>query len=71
MKTNEERITELELIVMHQQKMLTDFNEVLIDAQRRIDLLHREVKRLGDDSQLLRSLQAEIRRPEDEKPPHY
>jgi SlyX protein len=71
MKSLEARLTDLETIISHQQKLIEDLNDVVIDLQKRIDVLPREISRLSDEIRVTRQLSAEIRRPEDEKPPHY
>ncbi len=71
MKSLEARLTDLETIISHQQKLIEDLNDVVIDLQKRIDVLPREISRLSDEIRVARELSAEIRRPEDEKPPHY
>jgi uncharacterized coiled-coil protein SlyX len=67
----EDRLTELESVVTYQQKMLSELNEVLIDVQRRLDHMPRDIARLSQEIAVTRELTTERRRPEDEIPPHY
>ena len=41
-----ERVTELEIRYTHQQQLLEDLNEALIDANKEIDALRRRVEKL-------------------------
>jgi uncharacterized coiled-coil protein SlyX len=71
MPTVESRLTKLETIITHQQQMIADLNDVIINLQKRIDVIPREISRLSDEIRVARELSSEIRRAEDEKPPHY
>lgn len=68
-KETEQRLIELEIKASYTEDLLDQLNQVLIDQQRRIDLLMREVARLGQqggsaDAGAARSLR-------DDLPPHY
>jgi uncharacterized coiled-coil protein SlyX len=67
----EERLIDLETVVTHQQKMLTELNEVIIQLHQRLDVIPRELARLDGELRAQRELSPEIRRLEDEVPPHY
>ena len=41
-----DRLTELEIRYTHQQQLLDDLNEALIDANKEIDTLRRRVEKL-------------------------
>jgi uncharacterized coiled-coil protein SlyX len=71
MKTSEDRITQLEMMVMHLQQTIADLDRSIIDQHRRIEQMQREMLRLANDLRSARDLSVEIRRPEDEIPPHY
>lgn len=71
MRSLEERITDLETIVSHQQETIDALNEVLVDLGKRIEVWPREIARLSDEIRVTRELTTEVRRPEDDKPPHY
>ena len=65
-----DRIVELELLVTHLARDLSELNGVVIEQQKRIEELHGllirlddRVTRLGDDD--------EPRDPLSERPPHY
>lgn len=60
----DQRLQELEIRYMHQQRMLDELNEVVIAQGRAIERLVAELSEL----RALRSDDAEAR---DERPPHY
>jgi SlyX protein len=61
----EQRIVDLELRFMREEKLLAELNDVVVQQQRAIDRLTAEVKALRE--QLLAGTDA----PKDERPPHY
>lgn len=67
----ETRLTELETLFTHLQRTVHDLDQIVIDQSRRIDLLEREVRCLANDLRVMREINREPRRPEDEIPPHY
>ncbi len=71
MKTSDERITQLEMMVTHLQKTISDLDRSIIDQHRRIEQMQREMLRLANDLRSARDMAVEVRRPEDEIPPHY
>jgi len=71
MKSPEERITQLEEMLMHFQQTIADLDQSIFDQHRRLEQLQREMLRLANDLRSTRELSVEIRRPEDEIPPHY
>jgi uncharacterized coiled-coil protein SlyX len=71
MKTSDERITQLEMMVTHLQQTISDLDQSIIDHHRRMEQMQRELLRLANDLRTARELSVEIRRPEDEIPPHY
>lgn len=67
----ESRIVELEGLFTHQQKLIQDLNEVVIDQQRRLDQCESHAAQLSARTE---SVLASIETPhrlEDDKPPHY
>jgi SlyX protein len=62
----ENRIVDLELRFMRQEKLASELNDVIIEQQRAIDRLELEVRALRE--QLLAGADAP---PKDERPPHY
>lgn len=68
----ETRIIELEGLYTHQQKLIQDLNDVVIDQQRRLDQCESHAARLSARTEsLLASLEETPRCLEDDKPPHY
>jgi SlyX protein len=68
--TPEERITELETVVMHLQRQVELLNEVVIDHRAALDVLKQQADRL--EHQLEQTEESpEQRDPLDEVPPHY
>jgi SlyX protein len=67
----DERITNLEMLVMHLQKTVQELDEVIQSQGTRINNLERDLKRLNLELGLLREAAIEERSPEEEKPPHY
>jgi SlyX protein len=66
----EERLTELELRSMHQERALQELFDTVFAQQRTIDRLERDMKQMRE--QVEQSLPSIIERPEDEEPPpHY
>ena len=63
----EPRITELEIAIAHQDRMLGELNSVVIEQEAAIARLQSEVDRLKE--QVVQLLRAEL--PENAKPPHY
>jgi len=66
----EERITELELRFMHQEKTITDLNETVCRQELAIARLERELGRVREQ---FMTLSPSINRTPDEEepPPHY
>jgi SlyX protein len=66
----EERITELELRFMHQEKTINDLNETVCRQELAIARLERELGRMQEQ---FSSLSPSINRTADEEepPPHY
>ena len=67
----DERITNLEMLVMHLQKTVQELDEVIQSQGTRIVNFERDIKRLNLELGLLRESAIEERSPEEEKPPHY
>ncbi|MBN4059032.1 SlyX family protein [Endomicrobium sp. AH-315-J14] len=65
--SDNDRITELEIKLTHQEDLLETLNQVVIEQAKQIESLKRSIEHLehqgsGDDNQA---------GPADEKPPHY
>jgi SlyX protein len=66
----EERITGIEIHLMHQAKAIEELNEVVIRQQRQIDDLTADIARIREQLQGL--VPSAVREPvEEEPPPHY
>lgn len=63
----DERVTELEIALAHQTRLLEELNAVIIEQEAAITKLTAEVERLKD--QMLQVLEAEPL--ENAKPPHH
>ena len=68
---NEERLTEIEIKLAYQEKIIKDLNDVICDQQK-------EIEKLGSICEKLIKIVKEngltvpiIDAPADEKPPHY
>ncbi len=62
--SDSERITELEIKVTHQERLLETLNQVIIDQAKAVAALKRTVEQFEANNQLPVG-------PGDEKPPHY
>ena len=60
------RIEELETRLAHQEKTISDLNEMVLAQWRKIETLEREVRRLGNEMQDLGSASVPV-----DRPPHY
>lgn len=60
----EERITYCE-------EFIDSLNEVIIDLQKRVQILELQNVRMADELRTLQNLSREPFNPRDEKPPHY
>jgi uncharacterized coiled-coil protein SlyX len=65
------RIVELETLYTHLQRTLGELDEVVLDQQRQIETLSKRVASLASDLNRLAGSEPEVRKPEDERPPHY
>ncbi len=63
------RLTDLEIKASFSEDLLDQLNQVIVDQQRQIDLLKREIARLGQQS--LSADAGGVRSLRDELPPHY
>ncbi len=72
-KTAEDRITELEMALAHQQRYVEVLNEVIVDQSRQIESVDRKLRTLHEQMDTMRSLvkSGEKTPVEDENPPHY
>jgi len=60
------RIDELEQRMAHQEKSISDLNEMVTAQWRKIEALERQIKRLGDEMQDVAQGAVPV-----DRPPHY
>jgi SlyX protein len=60
------RIEELETRLAHQDKAISDLNEMVLAQWRKIEALERQLNRMGEEMQDLGSSSVPV-----DKPPHY
>jgi uncharacterized coiled-coil protein SlyX len=65
------RIVELETLYTHLQRTLGELDQAVLDQQRQIDTLSKRINSLAGDLNRLAGSEPEVRKPEDERPPHY
>ncbi len=65
------RIVELETLYTHLQRTLGELDQVVLAQQRQIETLSNRVASLAGDLDRLSGSEPEVRKPEDERPPHY
>ena len=65
------RIVELETLYTHLQRTLGELDQVVLAQQRQIEALSNRVASLAGDLNRLSGSEPEVRKPEDERPPHY
>jgi uncharacterized coiled-coil protein SlyX len=66
----EQRLTDLEIRFMHQERTLMELNDAVYRQEQAIEQLEREVRQLRDQLKLVAP--SDIRSPdEEEPPPHY
>lgn len=68
--TQADRIVELEMLVTHLQQDLAILNDIVIDQQKQLDALARQLSKLDERRLQLEPL-ADPRDFEAERPPHY
>ena len=68
--TTDDRVVNLELLLMHVQHDFEQLSQVVFRQQAEIDALKTEVAKLTTRIVTLAD-NPEVRDPEDEKPPHY
>lgn len=65
----DQRLTDLEIKASFTEDLLDQLNQVIVDQQRQIDLLMREVARLGQQG--VSAEGGSARNLRDDLPPHY
>lgn len=66
MRTIEQRLEDLEVRAAHQDKMISDLNDVITAQWKQIAKLERQLQRLDEEVQSLDSTDVP-----NQKPPHY
>ncbi|MHC2069927.1 SlyX family protein [Bremerella sp. T1] len=66
-----ERITTLEEKHAHQERIIADLNEVILDQQKRLMRLESLLKRADERIEQLHAAMDQPRSADDERPPHY
>ncbi len=61
-----DRIDDLELRLSHQDKALSDLNDMVLAQWRKIEALERQLNRMGEEMQDMTQASAPV-----DKPPHY
>jgi len=63
---SETRLDEIETRLAHQEKTMSDLNDVVLGQWRRIEALERQLSRMNEDMQNLDSGAVPV-----DRPPHY
>jgi SlyX protein len=66
--THDDRITELEIRISHQDKTIADLNDMITAQWKKIEVLERQLRRLGEE---LESMESGEGPAANQKPPHY
>lgn len=61
------RMDELEMRVAHQDKTIAELNEVITQQWKKVEMLERQLRRLGEELETMESSEALA----NQKPPHY
>jgi len=65
------RVTELEGLSTHQERMLQQLDEVILQQERRLAETEAALKRLAEKVEIFSNSADTTQSPEDERPPHY
>ncbi len=63
---NETRFDEIETRLAHQEKTISELNDVVLGQWRRIEALERQISRMNDEMQNMDSGAVPV-----DRPPHY
>ena len=66
----EERLTELEIKICHQDQTIEDLNQLVIDQQQKLENLQNEIKRLRDQA-TQSGVPGLLDAQQEPPPPHY
>lgn len=68
MTTLEQRIDELEVRVMHQDKIIADLNDMITAQWKQLEVMERQLRRMGEELEAMETSDAPAA---NQKPPHY
>lgn len=68
MTTLEQRIDDLEVRVMHQDKTIADLNDMITAQWKQLEVMERQLRRLGEELEAMETGDAPAA---NQKPPHY
>ncbi|HEY1786347.1 MAG TPA: SlyX family protein [Pirellulales bacterium] len=66
-----DRLVRLETVVTHLEQTIQDLDQVVLSQAKQLDATNRRIEALTHQMSQAREAAAEVRKPEDEKPPHY
>jgi SlyX protein len=64
----EQRIDDLEMRVMHQDKTIADLNDMITAQWKQLEVMERQLRRLGEELEAMETGDAPAA---NQKPPHY
>jgi SlyX protein len=64
----EQRIDELEMRVMHQDKTIAELNDVITEQWKKMEALERQLRRFGEELEAIEQSEGPAA---NQKPPHY
>jgi SlyX protein len=67
MSNTEKRLDDLEMRLAHQDKTITELNDVITAQWKAIDTLERKLRRMNEELEAVQATEA----PPVQKPPHY
>jgi SlyX protein len=68
MQNLEQRIDELEMRVTHQDKTISELNDVITAQWKQLEAMERQLRRLGEELEARDSVEVPAA---NQKPPHY
>jgi SlyX protein len=68
MTSTENRVDELEIRIAHQDKIIADLNDIVTSQWKKLEMLERQLRRLGEELEAMDSQDAPAA---NQKPPHY
>lgn len=68
MTTTEQRMGELEMRIAHQDKTIGELNDVVTAQWKKLEMLERQLRRLGDE---VEAMESQDEPAANQKPPHY